>query len=137
MPCSQGQRSSSVSGTPLCIFSTFDGGWNQSPSSKIQFSRCASIIAIVLLPQPETPITTRTEGSGNGEAVFVCSFRPPFPGASGATGNADAAAQHMFTSCRRLITSARLAVDPPAMKDQLPGEKQHSANAVLALERIE
>src|SRR5215467_3157291 len=62
MPCSQGQRSSSVSGTPACIFSTLDGGWNQSPSSKIQFSRWASIAAIVLLPQPETPITTTTEG---------------------------------------------------------------------------
>src|SRR5215471_1182901 len=68
MPCSQGQRSSSVSGTPLCIFSTLDGGWNQSPSSKIQFSRWASIDAIVLLPQPETPITTTTEGLPKGEA---------------------------------------------------------------------
>jgi hypothetical protein len=43
----------------------------------------------------------------------------------------------MFTSCRRLITSARLPVGPPGMKDQLPRQKQHSANAVLALERIE
>src|SRR5262249_3478386 len=68
MPCSQGQRSSSASGTPLCIFSTLDGGWNQSPSSKIQFSRWASIDAIVLLPQPETPITTTTEGLRRGEA---------------------------------------------------------------------
>src|SRR5262249_17945416 len=68
MPCSQGQRSSSVSGTPLCIFSRLDGGWNQSPSSKIQFSRWASIDAIVLLPQPDTPITTTTEGLPRGEA---------------------------------------------------------------------
>src|SRR5215813_12623326 len=68
MPCSQGQRSSSVSGTRLCIFSTLEGGWNQSPSSKIQFSRWASIDAIVLLPQPETPITTTTEGLPKGEA---------------------------------------------------------------------
>src|SRR5262249_60199675 len=93
MPCSQGQRSSSVSGTPLCIFSTFEGGWNQSPSSKIQFSRWASINAIVLLPLPETPITTRTEGPGNGAAVLVCRFRASFSGASGATENAHAATQ--------------------------------------------
>src|SRR5260370_16918810 len=71
MPCSQGQRSSSVSGTPPCIFATFDGGWNQSPSSKVQFSRWASIDAIVLLPQPETPITTTTEGLPTGEAALL------------------------------------------------------------------
>ena len=33
IPWSQGQRSSSVSGSPPCIFSMLDGGWNQSPSS--------------------------------------------------------------------------------------------------------
>src|SRR5262249_22419772 len=76
MPCSQGQRSSSVSGTPACIFSTLDGGWNQSPSSKIQFSRWASIAAIVLLPQPETPITTTTEGLPAGEAGLFSDCGP-------------------------------------------------------------
>src|SRR6516164_3008357 len=76
MPCSQGQRSSSVSGTPLCIFSTLEGGWNQSPSSKIQFSRWASIDAIVLLPQPETPITTTTEGLPRGEAGLCSGCEP-------------------------------------------------------------
>src|SRR5262245_52699136 len=76
MPCSQGQRSSSVSGTPRCIFSTLDGGWNQSPSSKVQFSRWASIDAIVLLPQPETPITTTTEGLPTGEAGLFSDCAP-------------------------------------------------------------
>ena len=76
MPCSQGQRSSSVSGTPACIFSTLDGGWNQSPSSKIQFSRWASIDAIVLLPQPETPITTTTEGLPAGDAGLFSDCEP-------------------------------------------------------------
>src|SRR5262249_10263587 len=76
MPCSQGQRSSSVSGTPACIFSTLDGGWNQSPSSKIQFSRWASIDAIVLLPQPETPIITTTEGLSAGEAGLFSDSEP-------------------------------------------------------------
>src|SRR5215831_9360790 len=76
MPCSQGQRSSSVSGTRLCIFSTLDGGWNQSPSSKIQFSRWASIDAIVLLPQPDTPITTTTDVFPRGEAILLSESAP-------------------------------------------------------------
>src|SRR5262249_44651463 len=76
MPSSQGQRSSLVSGSPLCIFSTFDRGWNQSPSSKIQFSRWASIDAIVLLPQPDTPITTTTEVFPSDERAFLSDSRP-------------------------------------------------------------
>src|SRR5215468_10101889 len=86
MPCSQGQRSSSVSGTPLCIFSMLDCGWNQSPSSKIQFSRCASIDAIVVLPQPETPITTTTEGLFTGEAAL---FSDPEPRVRRESADAD------------------------------------------------
>src|SRR5262249_10368778 len=76
MPSSQGQRSSSVSGCPVCIFSMLDCGWNQSPSSKIQFSRWASIDAIVLLPHPDTPITTTTEVFPGDERAFMSDSRP-------------------------------------------------------------
>src|SRR5262249_22479270 len=76
MPSSQGQRSSSVSGCPLCIFSTFDCGWNQSPSSKIQFSRWASIDAIVLFPHPDTPITTTTEVFPSDERALLSDSEP-------------------------------------------------------------
>src|SRR5271169_5262749 len=58
MALSQGQRSASVSGSPRCIFSILARGWNRSPSSLIQCRRWASIEAMVLLPEPETPITT-------------------------------------------------------------------------------
>src|ERR1044071_7258729 len=57
---SHGQRSSSVSGVPLCIFSTFDFGWNSSPSRYSQPSSRDSNSAIVVLPQPDTPMMTRT-----------------------------------------------------------------------------
>ena len=49
---SQGQRSSSVSGTPLFIFSTLAAGWNSSPSRKTQPSFFANKVAIVVLPEP-------------------------------------------------------------------------------------
>src|SRR5580700_3802482 len=59
---SQGQRSSSVSGTPFFIFSTLAAGWNSSPSRKTKPSFFANKVAIVVLPEPETPMTTRTVG---------------------------------------------------------------------------
>src|SRR5215510_16575203 len=110
MPCSQGQRSSSVSGTALCIFSTLDGGWNQSPSSKIQFSRCASIDAIVLLPQPETPITTTTEGLPMGEAALFSDSEPLVrrERRDGDRRRRGAAADIRFL--RRLVMTVRLGV---------------------------
>src|SRR6516165_5841716 len=113
MPCSQGQRSSSVSGTPLCIFSMLDCGCNQSPSSKIQFSRCASIDAIVVLPQPETPITTTTEGLFAGEAVLFSDseLRVRRERRDGDRRRRGAAADLRFL--RRLSMSVRLGVDPP------------------------
>src|ERR1700722_3168083 len=58
MARSHGQRSSSVSGVPACIFATFDGGWKASPSSRRQPSCSATPRAIVVLPLPETPIIT-------------------------------------------------------------------------------
>src|SRR5215471_21649221 len=109
MPCSQGQRSSSVSGTPLCIFSMLDCGWNQSPSSKIQFSRCASIDAIVVLPQPETPITTTTEGLFAGFSDSELRVRRERR--DGDRRRRGAAADLRFL--RRLSMSVRLGVDPP------------------------
>src|SRR3954447_6311112 len=60
---SQGQRSSSVSGVPLCIFATFAGGCSASPSWYRQPDRSATSRATVVLPAPETPMTTSTTGS--------------------------------------------------------------------------
>src|SRR5262245_62261940 len=111
MPCSKGQRSSSVSGTPACLFSTVDGRWNQSPSSQIQFSRWASIAAIVLLPQPETPITTTTEGVPAGEAGLFsdCAPRVWRERRGAARCRRGAAADVRFL--RRLVLSVRAVVD--------------------------
>jgi hypothetical protein len=91
-PSSQGQRSSSVSGSPLCIFSMLDCGWNQSPASKIQFSRCASVDAIVLLPQPDTPITGPQKNPTLAKR-FCLRILSLVSGASDATETADDAAQ--------------------------------------------
>src|SRR5436190_6110313 len=57
MTRSQGQRSSSVSGTPACIFSTFAAGWNSSASAKRQPRRPASSAPTVDLPLPDAPAT--------------------------------------------------------------------------------
>src|SRR5437868_3519933 len=60
--CSQGQRSSSVSGWPALILATLAGGWKLSPSSNRQPRRLARQPATVLLPEPDTPITTSAQG---------------------------------------------------------------------------
>src|SRR6185295_15131508 len=56
---SQGHRSRSSSGCPARILAISDPGWRSSPSSKAQPSRSARAFAIVVLPDPETPVTTR------------------------------------------------------------------------------
>src|ERR1700683_5432060 len=61
---SQGQRSSSVSGIPLCILSTLEAGWNQSASSNSQRRCNARSAPTVDFPHPETPMTTTTLGAG-------------------------------------------------------------------------
>ena len=53
-----GHRSSSVNGWPDAILATFASGWNASPSANVQPSKVESPLATVLLPTPETPITT-------------------------------------------------------------------------------
>jgi len=129
MPCSQGQRSSSVSGTPLCIFSTLDGGWNQSPSSKIQFSRWASIDAIVLLPQPETPITTTTDGLLSGEAG-LCSGCEPRVWRERRDGDLRRGAAADVRLLRRLIMSVRPVVARDRNeKVRSTQQGEHSADA--------
>ena len=55
---SHGHRSSSVSGTPAAILATLASGWNASPSAYVQPSAAASPVATVVLPTPDTPITT-------------------------------------------------------------------------------
>src|SRR5262245_14946089 len=130
MPCSQGQRSSSVSGTPACVFSTLDGGWNQSPSSKIQFSRWASIAAIVLLPQPETPITTTTEGLPTGDAGLFsdCEPRAWCERRGAARRRRGAAADVRFL--RRLVMSVRPVVARDRKgKVSATQQGEHSADA--------
>src|SRR3984957_10666568 len=56
---SQGARSASVSGMPCRIFSTLAGGCSRSPSMNDQPSFLASSSATVVLPLPDTPMTTR------------------------------------------------------------------------------
>ena len=46
-----------VSGIPCCILSTFSGEWKSSASLNSQFRESASSFPIVVLPEPETPIT--------------------------------------------------------------------------------
>ena len=58
MAVSQGQRSSSVRGVPAAIFFTLAMGCRESPSTKGTPSRSASPLAMVVLPDPATPITT-------------------------------------------------------------------------------
>src|SRR5918996_6090341 len=61
--CSHGHRSASVSGMPACILAILAAGWRSSASSKSQCRRPASSAATVVLPEPDTPMTTRTEGA--------------------------------------------------------------------------
>src|SRR5258706_16112264 len=62
---SHGRRSASVRGVPARILATFSGGWNSSASRNRQPSRSASSLPMVLLPAPETPITTSITGAGS------------------------------------------------------------------------
>src|SRR5262249_21951902 len=62
MALSQGQRSSSVKGWPALILAPLLGGGNASASSKRHEMRAASISPIVVLPEPETPITMSAHG---------------------------------------------------------------------------
>src|SRR5580698_857981 len=76
MARSHGQRSSSLSGLPLRIFSTLARGCRSSPSRKATPRAPASMAATVVLPEPETPITMAM--------VFIAGHpidelsRPPF-----------------------------------------------------------
>src|SRR5689334_3309056 len=60
---SHGQRSASVSATLARIFATFAAAWNASPSAKRQPRRSARARATVVLPLPDTPMTTMTDGT--------------------------------------------------------------------------
>jgi hypothetical protein len=57
-----GARSSSVSGTPADIFATFSALWKSSASAIGQPNRRESKLAMVLMPEPATPITTAAVG---------------------------------------------------------------------------
>src|SRR3954463_10192296 len=61
---SHGQRSPSSSGMPAAILATFSFGWYSSPSINRQPRRRARSSPMVVLPAPDTPIsTTITYGS--------------------------------------------------------------------------
>src|SRR4051794_36760369 len=77
MACNQGQRSASVSATPAAIFATFSGGWNQSPSTNSTAKRSANAIAIVDLPDPDTPITMSTNGDSGCSTLADIIAKPP------------------------------------------------------------
>ena len=64
MARSHGQRSSSVSGVPADILSMLAWGWNSSASAYGQPRRSARICAVVVFPDPETPMITRCWTSG-------------------------------------------------------------------------
>jgi len=58
-------RSASVNGRPAAIFWTLAGGWRSSPSWKDQPKAPASRRPIVVLPEPETPITMTIMAPGD------------------------------------------------------------------------
>ena len=62
--CSQGHRSSSVSGMPALILSTFVRGCRSSASTKGTWSPTARRSPMVDLPEPLTPMTTMSGGWG-------------------------------------------------------------------------
>ena len=66
MASSQGERSASVSGVPRLIFSMLAGGWKLSASRNGQPSVRDNSAPTVLLPEPETPISTMTSGDTSG-----------------------------------------------------------------------
>src|ERR1019366_8069447 len=69
----QGQRSSSVRGMPPAIFFTLAMGCSESPSTKGTPSLSAKPLAMVVLPEPATPITTIKGFSTAGRVVIVSS----------------------------------------------------------------
>src|SRR5690606_17957299 len=68
---SQGRRSASVSGILARILAMFAAGCRSSPSSNGQPSRAATALPMVVLPDPLTPINTRTRGGRAGAATSV------------------------------------------------------------------
>src|SRR6476659_9018397 len=56
--CSHGQRSASSSGVPALILSTLEREWKSSASAKSSPVATAMACATVVLPEPETPMTT-------------------------------------------------------------------------------
>ncbi|MCY1245793.1 hypothetical protein D9M72_589630 [compost metagenome] len=59
MDCSQGQRSSSCSGVPAFILAMLESGWNWSASAMSQPRSRERAPAMVDLPAPATPMTTK------------------------------------------------------------------------------
>src|SRR5262245_54122153 len=62
MASSQGQRSASSRGMPRLILAMLAGGWKLSASRKGQPNRSDNMRPVVLLPEPDTPISTIASG---------------------------------------------------------------------------
>ena len=60
----QGARSASSSGMPAAIFATLAAGCSSSPSTNGSPRTSASAAPTVVLPEPETPMTTRGRENG-------------------------------------------------------------------------
>src|SRR5215813_209243 len=88
MAASHGQRSSSSRGTPLLILAMLAGGWKLSASRNCQPSRLDSAAPMVLLPQPETPISTMTSGDCDRTCIILrplCAAKMPSKPVSAST----------------------------------------------------
>src|SRR5690625_152215 len=101
---SHGNRSSSVSGVPPAILSMFAGGWKVSASAKIQPVRATTPSATVVLPLPETPMTTT--------CVVTSEHQAEEEGEDEADG-ADEGLHHRPGLERRLLVHAEEAPDEP------------------------
>lgn len=85
---SQGARSSSFRGVPAAILAMFSTGCRESPSANGRPSSCATRAPIVVLPQPETPITTMCCTAAAVEASVTS--RGPFRQRGGCTAGTPA-----------------------------------------------
>src|SRR5581483_1984511 len=80
MAASHGARSESVKGIPWSIFSMFSLECRESPSRNEHSIASASIVPMVVFPDPETPITTMITADLDYSAdmhLFRAAFRRP------------------------------------------------------------
>src|SRR3984885_8474097 len=96
MRSSQGQRSSSVSGWPDFILARAASVCRSSPSMKRASSAAASRSPTVVLPEPETPITTTATPSEAGGDAAVDKEDVTIDETRGVGGEEDRGADQLF-----------------------------------------